>query len=136
MIEINWFAVVTAMIVGMAIAGFWYSKLGFGGQWRKLTGVSKKDSENAGKMPLATLFVANFITALVLDGCISIAFHYFNSHSVSNALLTGLLLWLAFSATTLMAHNGFELKPKQLTALNNSYQLVLFLGMSLVISLF
>ncbi|QLQ15441.1 MAG: DUF1761 domain-containing protein [Micropruina sp.] len=56
--------------------------------------------------------------------------------SVWLALLVGLGAWLAFSATTLLQHNAFEQKPRELTAINAGYQLALFLAMSLVLGLF
>ena len=42
---------------------------------------------------------------------------------------------VAFSATTLVQHNAFEMKPAKLTIINTGYQLALFLAMSLVIGL-
>ena len=51
------------------------------------------------------------------------------------ALLVGFGAWLTFSASTLLQHNAFELKPARLTVLNSAYQLVLFLGMALTIGL-
>jgi hypothetical protein len=51
------------------------------------------------------------------------------------ALVVGLVAWATLSATTLLQHNAFELKPRALTFLNNAYQLVLFLAMALVIGL-
>jgi hypothetical protein len=43
--------------------------------------------------------------------------------------------WLAFSATTLLQHNAFELKPPRLTVINSAYQLTLFIAMTLAIGL-
>ncbi len=134
-IDINWLSVIVATVVGMAIAGFWYSKVGFGKIWRKLTHVTENDSKKAGSAPLVMLLVANFITALILDCTISIAAQFFDDTSIWLALFTSSSLWLAFSMTTLLTHNGFELKPLKLTLLNNSYQFVLFAGMALAIQL-
>lgn len=47
----------------------------------------------------------------------------------------GFAAWLTFSASTLLQHNAFELKPARLTVINSSYQLTLFLAMSVVIGL-
>ena len=57
-------------------------------------------------------------------------------YTIGFTLLNGLIAYLAFSATTLIVHNGFELKPKRLTLINNAYQLVLFVAMALVIGVF
>lgn len=39
------------------------------------------------------------------------------------------------SASTLVQHNAFEMKPAKLTIINTGYQLALFLAMSLVLGL-
>jgi len=81
------------------------------------------------------LLVANGVTAIGLAFGIGIAAAATGNHSVWMALLVGFAAWLTFSATTLLQHNAFELKPAKLTAINTGYQLALFLAMSLVIGL-
>ena len=134
-IEINWLAVALATIIGLVLAGTWYGGATFGPAWRKLTGISEEDSQKAGNTPMVLVLVANIITAVVLTAAISISAAFFENNSVWFALLVGFVVWLAFSATTLATHNAFELKPSKLTAINNGYQLALFLGMALVIGL-
>lgn len=132
-IEINWLAVVLATVIGMVTAGTWYTDWAFGKVWRQLTGVTEKDSQKAGNTPMILVLIANIITAVVLAAAISISAAFFESSSVWLALLVGFAMWLAFSATTLITHNAFERKPAKLTAINNGFQLVLFLSMALVI---
>lgn len=81
------------------------------------------------------LLIANGLTALGLAFAIRITASATGNRSVPMALLVGLAAWLTFSATTLLQHNGFELKPAKLTSINIGYQLALFLAMSLVIGL-
>ena len=135
-IEINWLAVIVATFIGTAIAGIWYQEPVFGKAWRKATGVTPKQSKQAGNTPMVVLVLANFVTALALAGLIYVSAHFFKDYSVGFALLNGAAAGLALSATTLVVHNGFELKPKKLTLINASYQLAIFLCMALVISLF
>lgn len=135
-IEINWLAVIVATFIGTAIAGIWYQEPVFGKAWRKATGVTPKQSKQAGNTPMVVLVLANFVTALALAGLIYVSAHSFKDYSVGFALLNGAAAGLALSATTLVVHNGFELKPKKLTLINASYQLAIFLCMALVISLF
>nr|WP_281365534.1 DUF1761 domain-containing protein [Nocardioides panzhihuensis] len=134
--NVSWLAVVVAIAVGMAIAWVWYSDWGLvGGTWRKLTGVTKKDSAKAGKRPFAILVASIIVTATALAAASSIASGFFGSGSVWLALAVGLTAWLGFSLSTLAQHNGFEQKPAQLTMINSAYQLALFLGMSLAVGL-
>ncbi|MFE3454900.1 DUF1761 domain-containing protein [Nonomuraea sp. NPDC059194] len=133
--EINWLATVLAIVVGMVVAFVWYSKKGFGIIWWKLTGIAPEDSKKASKRNIVQLLIANSVTALGLAAGIEIASAATEDDSVWLALLVGLVAWLVFSATTLLQHNAFELKPPKLTLINSSYQLVLFLAMALVIGL-
>ncbi|MFI9557514.1 DUF1761 domain-containing protein [Nonomuraea endophytica] len=133
--EINWLATVLAIVAGMVVAVAWYSKKGFGIVWWKLTGITPEESKKASKRNMVQLLIANSVTALGLAVGIEIASAATGDDSVGLALLVGLVAWLAFSATTLLQHNAFELKPPKLTLINSSYQLVLFLAMALVIGL-
>ncbi|HEX8762131.1 MAG TPA: DUF1761 domain-containing protein [Candidatus Saccharimonadales bacterium] len=135
-IEINWLAVAVATFIGTAIAGIWYQEAVFGKAWRKATGVTPKQSKQAGNSPMGVLLLVNFVTAVALAILVYISSHFFGNHSVGFALLNGAAAGLALSATTLIVHNGFELKPKKLTFINVAYQLAIFLAMTLVIGLF
>ncbi|MBX2925157.1 MAG: DUF1761 domain-containing protein [Chitinophagaceae bacterium] len=135
-IEINWLAVLSATVAGMICAGLWYTKSLFGPTWRQLTGISETDSQKSGNTPMIIVLFANIITAIVLAGVISISRIAFDNTSILFSLFVGFLVWLAFSATTLITHNAFEQKPSKLTWINIGYQLVLFLSMALVIGLF
>lgn len=67
--------------------------------------------------------------------CISLASTATGNESVGMKMLVGLGAWLAFSASTLLQHNTFELKPPMPTIINTGYQLVMFLAMAVVIGL-
>lgn len=133
--EINWLGAVLAVVVGMAVAGVWYSKIGFGIVWWTLTGIPPEQSKKARTRNMAQLLIANGVTAVGLAVAIGVASTAAEGDSVWMALLVGLVGWLTFSATTLLQHNAFELKPPKLTLINSSYQLVLFLTMALAIGL-
>ena len=133
--EINWLATVLAIVAGMVVAGAWYGKIGFVAVWWKLTGITPEQSKKASRRNMVQLLIANSVTALGLAVGIRIASRATGDDSVWLALLVGLVAWLTFSATTLLQHNAFELKPLKLTLMNSGYQLVLFLAMALVIRL-
>lgn len=136
--EINWpvtvLATLLAIVVGMVIAGVWYGKA-FLAVWWKLTGIAPEDSKKASRRNMVQLLIANSVTAVGLAVGNGIASAAFGDDPVWLALLVGFVAWLTFSATTLLQHNAFELKPPKLTLINCSYQLVLFLAMALVIGL-
>lgn len=132
--QINWLGVLLALVAGMIVVGVWYGKL-FVATWWNLTGITPQQSRAARKRNMAQLLVANAVTVVGLAIAIEVATMATQGHSVWLALLVGAMAWLTFSATTLLQHNAFELKPPQLTIINSAYQLTLFLAMSLVIGL-
>lgn len=132
--KLDWLAVVIATAVGMAVAGAWYGKV-FTTLWSTLTGVAAEDSAQASRRNMVQLLVANGVTAVGLAVGIEVASMATGNGSLWLALLVGFGAWLTFSASTLLQHNAFELKPARLTVLNSAYQLVLFLGMALTIGL-
>lgn len=127
--------VVLAFAAGMVVAFIWYQKGFIANAWERLTGVTPERSKPARVRNMTQLAIANLATAVGLAAAISIASEATGDDSVAHALLVGSTAWLAFSATTLLQHNGFELKPAKLTIVNTGYQLALFLSMSLVIGL-
>ncbi|THV37761.1 DUF1761 domain-containing protein [Glycomyces buryatensis] len=130
--EINWLAAVLAFAAGMVVAMIWYGKV-FTTVWATLAGVAPEDSKRASRRNMGLLLLANGVTAFGLAVGIEIASEAVGEDSVWLALLVGFAAWLTLSASTLLQHNAFELKPPKLTLLNSAYQLVLFLAMALVI---
>jgi CBS domain containing-hemolysin-like protein len=132
-LDINWLAVALATVASMIVAGVWYQDFAFGMPWKKLTKIDAKRAEKAGNTPMVVVLVVNFFTAVVLAAAIFIVATHSGNSSVWLALATSVVIWLAFSATTLLTHNMFEQKPLKLTAINNGYQLAMFTVMALII---
>ena len=132
-LDINWLAVALATVASMIVAGVWYQDFAFGLPWKKMTKIDAKRAEKAGNTPMVVVLVVNLFTAIVLAAAISIVATHFGNSSVWLALATSVVIWLAFSATTLLTHNMFEQKPLKLTAINNGYQLAMFVVMALII---
>jgi hypothetical protein len=133
--EIDWLGAALALVAGMVVAFIWYQKGPIANAWETLTGVTPERSRPARARNMTQLLVANCATAVGLAAGIAITSAATGDDSVGLALLVGFAAWLAFSATTLLQHNAFELKPAKLTLINSGYQLALFLAMSLVIGL-
>ena len=134
-IEFNWIAILTATIAGTVVAGIWYSKL-FGKSWRELTGVTEADSKKAGKTPILILVVSNFITTLGMGFILNQLQPKSDLSKFIFSILISSIIWLSFSATTLMTNNTFELKPKKLTWINIAYQFTLFIVIALTLTFF
>jgi len=135
-IHINLLAVLLALVISMVLAKIWYHEKVFGGAWRRVSGITPADSKKAGKKPIIITLFANIVTVVALSAMIYISSVFFKDTSVWHAILSGIVAWLAFSATTLITHNAFEQKPQKLTLINNGYQLTLFLVVALIIGWF
>ena len=83
--------------------------------------MTKADSKKAGNTPMLLTLLANFITSVVLAYSIACVWHMTGQKSLSYALIASFLAWLAFSMTTLLTHNSFELKAPKLTVISGSY---------------
>ncbi|BBZ78458.1 hypothetical protein MANY_37950 [Mycolicibacterium anyangense] len=133
--QMNWLGVVVALVAGTAVAGLWYGKL-FAAAWWSLTGITPEQSKASSTRNMVQLVLANALTAVGLALAFEVASIATGVHSAWLAILVGVVAWLAFSVTTLLQHNAFELKPPRLTVINCAYQLALFLTMTLAIALF
>lgn len=133
--EINWLGAALAFVAGMVVAFLWYQKGFIANAWEGLTGVTPDRSRPARARNMTQLAIANLLTAGGLAAGISLASAATGDESAGMAVLVGFAAWLTFSASTLLQHNAFELKPAKLTVINSSYQLALFLAMSVVIGL-
>ncbi len=133
--EMNWLAAAVATVVGMVVTFIWYGKL-FEHPWERLTGVSSERlREKWGRWPMLVLALSVTVTAIGLTATVSVVASARGHSSVGLALAVGAAAWIAFSASTLVQHNTFEIKPPRLTLINSAYQLVLFLSMALVAGL-
>lgn len=133
--EISWLEAALAFLAGMVVAFIWYQKGPIANAWERLTGVTPDRSRPARARNMTQLAIANLVTAVGLTVAISLAAAMTGNASLGTALLVGFVAWLTFSASTLVQHNAFELKPPMLTVINTSYQLAMFLAMSIVIGL-
>lgn len=133
--QINWLAVLLAFVVGMVVAFAWYQRGRIARIWELHTGVTPERSRHARGRNIAQLILANAVTAVGLALAITIAWEAFDTRSPTLAVLVAVAAWLAFSASTLLQHNAFELKPAALTVINVAYQFTVYLGMSGAIGL-
>ncbi|WP_041583090.1 DUF1761 domain-containing protein [Xylanimonas cellulosilytica] len=131
--EINYWAVVVATVSTMVVGSLWYTPKVFGTRWMRLTGVDP-DQEGASAVgPIAVTVVVSFVTAWVLAGATYIAWTFYDGTFLVAALVTGVALWLGFTAARFVTHDAFERRPVALTALNVAHELVTVLVMAVIL---
>lgn len=134
--EINIWAVLLATASSMLVGSVWYARKAFGNWWIKAARIDMTVTTSI-VYPLVATVIVSFITASVLAGATAIAYHFYGGGSfLVCALVTAVFLWGGFTAARIITHDAFEGRPKLLTLLTISHELVTVLVMALIIGLF
>jgi len=131
--EINYWAVLLATASSMAVGAIWYARGVFGTRWAKLANVDMDRPGASAVMPLVVTVLVSFVTAWVLAGASTIAWHFYGGGYLVAALLTAVILWAGFTAARFITHDAFEGRPSSLTVLNIAHELVTVVVMALII---
>jgi hypothetical protein len=136
-VEINYLAVVLAMLSSMLVGSIWYAPPIFGKAWAKLARIDMK-KKNGGSVfvPIAVTMVVSLITAYVLAHVTYLSNHFFQHSFMQDALTTAFWLWLGFTAARFITHDAFEGRPAKLTVINCAHEFVTIMLMGLIIGLF
>lgn len=132
-VQVNWLAIVLAMVSSMVVGTIWYAKPVFGDKWAKMVGLDdKKMKEGSGKA-IGITVVVSLITAYVLAHVTYLSNAYFANSFMQDALMTAFWVWLGFTAARFITHDAFEQRPMKLTAMNIAHELVTFMVMGAII---
>lgn len=130
--EINYWAVLIATASSMVVGSIWYARAVFGNRWAKLANVDMDKPGNA-TWAIITTVIVSFITAWVLAGAVSIAWHFYEGSYFWASVVTAVALWAGFTAARLITHDAFEGRSTKLTTLNIAHELVTILVMAIII---
>jgi hypothetical protein len=131
--EINWWAVILATLSTMVVGSVWYAPRIFGNWWEKAARVETKSNA---VVAIVLTVIVSFISAWVLAGAAAIAQEFYGGSFLANTIITAIILWAGFTAARFITHDAFENRPRMLTLLNISHELVTYLVMALIIGLF
>lgn len=133
-VQVNYLAVVLAALSTMAVGSLWYAPQVFGRRWEKLAKLDRKNMADP-KVATGLTLMASLLSAYVLAHVTWLAYSFFGGDFLMRALVTAFWAWLGFTAARIIAHDAFENRPRQLTLLTVSHELVTFMVMALVIGL-
>jgi hypothetical protein len=133
--EINYWAVLLATLSTMVVGSIWYTPKVFGSRWAKLANVDMNAEKTALQawMPIIATVLVSFVTAWVLAGSTTIAWHFYGGGYFVAALGTAVILWAGMTAARFITHDAFEGRPSSLTVLNIAHELVTFVVMAIII---
>jgi hypothetical protein len=135
-VQVNFLAVVLAMLSSMVVGTVWYARGVFGNTWIKLAKIDmSKGKQSDVWKPIVLTAVVSLITAYVLAHVTYLAHRFFGNSYLSDALQTAFWLWLGLTAARFVTHDAFEGRPVKLTLLNQGNEFVTLMLMGLVIGL-
>jgi ABC-type multidrug transport system permease subunit len=137
MIEINYLALVLAVVASMAAGFIYYSPYVLGKPWMKLMGWNKDIKMSGAEMGrlYGTSALLAVITAFVLYHVMTMSIAYFGYDPLMTGLTTAFWMWLGFVMPVQATDVLFSKKPFKLFAINTGYQLVSLLVMGVVFGL-
>lgn len=131
--EINYWAVLIATVSTMIVGSIWYTPKVFGTRWAKLANVDMNRAGASAYVAIGVTVMVSFVSAWVLAGATSIAWHFYGGSYLVAALVTGVLLWGGFTAARFVTHDAFEGRPAALTVMNVTHELVTVIVMAIII---
>lgn len=136
-VVVNYWAVLLAAVSSMAVGSIWYSQGVFGKTWMKLAKIKMGKDSSGVQMGvlLGSTFIASLITAYVLAHVTFLSYKFFGGEFLHAALNTAFWLWLGFTAARVFVHDSFESRPRALTLMTVSHELVTIVLMALIIGL-
>ena len=132
-VQVNYLAVVLAMLSSMVVGSVWYAQAVFGKTWIKLAKIDTKTDRGSVAKPIIVTAIVSLITAYVLAHVAYLSNQFFHNSFLQDAMATAFWLWLGFTAARFITHDAFEGRPAKLTALNVAHEFVTIMLMGLII---
>ena len=120
--NINYIAVVVAIVINMALGAAWYSPLLFAKPWMAANDLTEESISEAGSATKG--YVVAVIASIVIAFAIALFAQASGVDTAVEGLLLGLAAGLGFVATTFAANYIFESRPLKLYLINAGYPVV------------
>ena len=114
----NYAAIVVAAVAYWLLGAVWYGAL-FSKPWMALEHVTEEQAKTAGFLPYIVSFVLNLLIAYMLSQII----HWRNAYTPGRGAAIGAILWIGFVGPITFTTYMYEMRPKELFAINQFYPL-------------
>jgi surface polysaccharide O-acyltransferase-like enzyme len=116
----NYVAVVVCAVVYWLVGGLWYGLL-FGTRWMALENMTAEQGRSmSSALPYIITFLLNLLIAYVLSQLCS----WRNANTVGRGAAIGVLLWVGIVAPITYTTYMYEMRSKELFAINEFFPLV------------
>lgn len=134
-VHINIWAILLAVAANMVIGFVWYAPQLLGGEWMRLNGLTRKQTQQNRTMPILIMLVLAFLEAYVLRHFVVYVGEAYPTYSaVSVGFLTGLWIWVGFVLPVMGANYLFAQRRKKLLAIDIGYYLVALPIMGMILA--
>jgi len=116
----NYGAIVVSAVAYWMLGALWYGVL-FGQRWMALEGITMGQGRSANPaLPYAISFALDLLMAFVLAQlCL-----WRNANTAGRGAAVGVLLWIGIVGPIVITTSMYEMRPKELFAINEFYPLV------------
>jgi len=127
----NYPAVVVSAIVYWLLGWLWFGEL-FGKRWMALEGMTEQMAKNVNPVPL---FIISFLLDVLIAFALAQLCLWRNANTAARGASMGVFLWIGFIGPLLYTNHMYELRPRELFAINAFYPLVGFMLMGMILGL-
>jgi hypothetical protein len=116
----NYGAMVVSAVAYWMLGALWYGVL-FGQRWMALEGITMEQAKSVNPvLPYVITLVLNLLIAFVLAQlCL-----WRNANTAARGAAVGVLLWIGIVGPIVLTTYMYEMRPKELFAINEFYPLV------------
>ena len=125
----NYPAVVVCALVYWMVGGLWYGLL-FGPRWMALENMTVEQGKS---MSSALPYIITFILDLLIAYALAQLCMWRNANTAGRGAAIGLLLWIGFLGPITYTTYMYEMRPKELFAINEFYPLVGLVLMGIIL---
>ena len=134
--HLNWLPILVAAISTMVVGFLWYSPLLFAKAWMREMGYDPNDKAQIAEMQKSAgpAYAGSFFASLVSAYILALFLHMLQNYTLHFGLIIGFHVWLGFVATVQLTGVMFMKQSTKLFAINTGYQLVCYLAMGAILS--
>lgn len=127
-VNLNWWAVLVATVLGFLLGGLWYGPL-FGKAWLKAVGKTEDELGKPG-VAMGLSFIAQVVSAVGL-ACLVQAL---NLNGLGDGIMIGALIGVAFIATAMGSDMAFSGAKPSLWMIQSGYRICYMVIMGVVLA--
>ena len=116
----NYFAVVVCAVVYWLLGGLWYGLI-FSKRWMELENMTEAQARG---MNVALAYIITFLLNLLMAYVLAQLCSWRNANTLGRGAAIGVLLWVGIVAPITYTTYMYEMRPKELFAINEFYPLV------------